>query len=293
MLYGQTTDTRSNLLRSMKVDPELPFTGLASADMSRHIPLIWQLGSADCQLGSVFPATKSLSRIEQANRHIADVNNLTLDLALARSVLNSESISPPSSLELSATQTSATDSPEDVFARVAGQLSLNDKQPAPISFSYLFPRLSDTDSAASQPNTIIDPLQSLPARMLMEEWPVGSDPKAHDWTPWDGTAPSAAPSAIPASTPQRARAIRPLPNPRSPARTTFSQPQPPALRATASVPTLFRVPPNVVRSSPPPESMPSSSFDMSGFVQTQGEPGKFGARAAVGKKKVKKRVGGF
>lgn len=293
-MYGQITDTRSNLLRSLQVNADIS-DEMASSDLTRYISLIWQLESRKSEIGKIFPASDAPSRRENPARHITDIYSLASDLALSRPILNSEELNSPATVALTATQTSQADSPEDLFARVAGQLSLNDKEPGPATFSYLFPRFSDNELTTLDAPGASDPLQSLSARNLLEEWTLGSDPKEYDWKPWDETAPrlSATIAATPVTPQRRDRAIRPLPTPRSPARMTYSQPQPPTLRPAASTPTLFRVPPNVARSSPPPE-MPTSSFDMSGFVQTQAEPGKFGARAGGGgKKKVKKRVGGF
>lgn len=259
---------------------------------------------------STFPAPRVPGRPEVAQRHHSDVQRLALDLTLARTVINSDEIVQPYN-DSQQSQATEVDSPEDLFAQATGALSLNEREPSRIRFSYLGSR------ASSLPNTPADsaePLQSLPARALLEEWTIGADPAEYQWKPWTGEALAPRADDSPRRPTQSQRPIKPLPGlgTRSPVklRPTISQPLPPTLRPAASVPVIMTLPPAIARFSPPPEfsrdiggsqdlgglrkSGSMASLGDAGFAQTQVEPGRFGGRTGgTGKKKVKKRAGGF
>ena len=253
---------------------------LEHLDFSRHLSVIGAREAKSlAKLQETFPPLSP--NTEYRRRHRSHLLRLALDLSLSRTTLHTEDLSPPPVLD--ATQR-AEDEDDDV-ARAAQQLTLNDSAPAAITFSILHPRieaphqdwseLSEAETANHDFGTTptMDALQAPTAKSILAEWSLGSDPSAYTWKGWkDSRQPSVASSS---------RQVRPLPSPRI----LLAATQPPALQPAASVPTLRPAP---VAST----QAPQSSQEIGGFVQTQVERGPFGARP-VGKKKVKKRVGGF
>lgn len=288
MMYSGASTGRSRALRRLGASSAFIST---LPHVSRHLAPFAQydIPHLDDYIPS-FPMDV-LDADERSAKHKANHHRLADDLDLSRQVYHSTPLAMPPSTTPNGTQTTSLDTPEDLFARV----SLNDREPPPITFSYFRNHGINPDSN-SLPNPAA--LATMSARHLLSEWQLGTDPGAYSWKAWLD------PATLTSAPEPPVRPIRPLPGTRSPIRPTFakapptvqtasaSQPVGPRteLRPAESMPTSFRLPPAVARSSPPP--MPKSSQDF-GFAQTQVEPGKFGGRAGGTKKKVKKRVGGF
>lgn len=177
----------------------------------------------------------------------------------------------------------ASTSPEDLFARVAEALTLQEAGPPPVNFSFLEP-----NETASLSNATV--------RSLMSEWTLGDDPSKYTWT-----APNKLSTPVLGS-PALERPTRAMPQsspfgrPRSPlpqSQPTFGIGRSESLGGLRSTlwprehSSLGR--PMAAQSSP---TQPvNQSQDLPG-AQTQVLPGPFGGRAAP-KKKPKKRVAGF
>ena len=266
-------------------------------------------------LRNVFPAGRN-GRVSKSSdeRNQGDLNRLALDLALSTTILSSE--------ELPVIGTSATSRPEtpanvgDFLSRAAN-LSLNDKEPPPIIFHMLPPRsvaAKDEDSDLNEPNAQAA-LQSLPGRSLLSEWTLGSDPSKYTWKAWRDPTTELELGLL------HTRPIRPLPSPLSPHPPAFAAqhtyPHPPGLsHSQPHPPTISTIPRPI--SSRTMETLGGTAagtrglggFGSSGMIgevrssspvlgegemegpMTQVERGPFGGRVD-GKKKVKKRAGGF
>lgn len=297
-LHGETSELRSSLLRPVPVEANSA-ADLSSLDMARQLSIVSTIDEPP-NLEAIYLPSKESRRIYTDARLIPDLRQLSTDLALSRMILHSDDIAHSIHKSVPDSQFTHTDTPEDLFAHAASQLSLGDKDPPPVRFSFLTPRPSSHNTVDD--STRLDALQNMSARALLDEWTIGSDPREYDWKPWTG-------EPLQSANPSH-RVIRPLPSIRSPSK--LSQPRPqsqflpvpsqprhvPALRAAASLPSLIPLPPVVARSSPPPASSSSQIMGNSQgdfmVAQTQVEPGRFGGRAVTGtKKKVKKRAGGF
>ena len=220
--------------------------------------------------------------------------DLALDLALSSRVVFSENLRPASAR--SARKITPPETPDDAFAQAAGMLSLREQDSPPIAFSLLAPR-SRAVSADSQ--DIASPLrgddpehhvQGETARSLIAEWEISTDPRTYEWKGWrEGSQTD--PTEFAAFGP-----VRPLSPPRLTQTARPNAPSnPPSYRTKASVPIILPLPPAFARSSPVPDP-PEGSYEASlAGPSTQLERGPHGGRPAVGggKKKVKKRVGGF
>lgn len=270
-----------------------------------------------------FPFPPKSLRTAFRTKSQADLIRLAIDLALSSTVFSSEDAPL---LPAQTTQISRPSTPDELFARTAG-LSLNDQEAPPMSFNILPPRIDHTPSEDESPlvtESKVEATKALdeqPARTLLSEWTLGSDPANYVWKPWrDHPRPDFFSPAT--------RPIRPLPSPRpsslhrfpnsQPTVPTFKphrplsaqypptltpissfSPFPPpivSLRPTESVPDLRKSIRDGIRSSPPIQ--PYSSPPPSGgeFPSTQVERGVFGGRPEAGartKKKAKKRAGGF
>lgn len=214
---------------------------------------------------------------------------LALDLALSSTILFSEPLEVTSASSRQKAPAQLTGTPDDDFARAAGQLSLRVQAPPRIRFSLLAPlvRLSARNGSAS-PSTEDDPeqwVQGETARSLMAEWNTGTDPRTYMWKGWREDEQGDQRSGS-------SRPIRPLPSPRS-TQTTFARPT-----VQPNLPT--RAPTFAANTSDHPQSSPlrlrSSEYarDSQIVSNTQVERGPFGGRpTGTGKKKAKKRVGGF
>ena len=283
ILHGETSATRSRALRPLGTGS----FDSKQAEVAGGLALIAEYDVP--RLDDYIPPLPldMLDSNERRTKDKEDYDRLATDLNLACYVYHSTPLTLPPTTVPRDTQTTSLDTPEDLFARV----SLNDNEPPPITFSYFHQdRQNSNPAILSKP---ADP-SSMSARHLLSEWQLGADPGTYNWKAWLDPATSA-PELPP-------RPIRPLPSTRSPLRPAFAKAPPivqtsfqpvrarTELRPAESMPTSFKLPPAVARSSPPP--MPQSSQDF-GFAQTQVEPGKFGGRAGGTKKKVKKRVGGF
>ncbi len=234
---------------------------------------------------------------EQVNAH-----RLWLDLALSSTILFSEELNKTGEFLTQKTfePVDGAVTPDDDFARATGLLSLNDHKAPPIAFSLLSPQprvtFGDSDSS-DQPLQVEGPdqrVQGETARSLMAEWIVGTDPRAFEWKGWRGN------STTEAANSYASRPIRPHPSPRITQIAFDPTPNqakklPFPARAAVSEPALLSKVPPIVQSSPPLDRPQQGTGYHEIGPSTQVEPGPYGGRPAggAGKKKIKKRIGGF
>jgi len=225
---------------------------------------------------------------------------LALDLGMASHVYTSKPFSKPDAAPPDRAQTF-----EDVMADMSlatGALSINVSGPPPVHFGFLTPVIAGPmDRSPSVgpegPQTGEVELVPLGVRLLMDEWKVGEDPKDYKYfDPYNDDISSLA-------EPKRGTEEESVPR-------RNAQSQPMELTFQLNPPTVVaaRVPPLVApskatvkeREKTPvgggftqanPLQAQGSSQDIVA-VSTQVEPGKFGDRKAVQKKR-QKRVGGF
>ncbi|WVR03251.1 hypothetical protein IAU60_000242 [Kwoniella sp. DSM 27419] len=271
------------------------------------------------------PANRARQRLHTAQ--------LVVDLALSRIILSSDPVPSPTAVHAQAAVETETvsDEPDELFARAAGQLSLQDRQAPPIRYSFLIARepateedeAGDGDGEGDVVKKRID-LQNPSARALMSDWTLGDDPTRWEWRTWRRDGEDSGDGS--ARLGGRSRPIRPLPSPRKVQRSTFAQSASPGvlgmttgslsqssthpLQPTFSLPSLRTLPPSLgtesfespktghagttrmQRSSPPPVVYGSSQPEETQWAATQVERGPHGGREKK-KKAVKKRVGGF
>ena len=292
LFNGEWTKTRSNLLAPLPGVKRDTVSDFIRLDMSRHLPVVTRLepDATLTELEIEYPAISKTTEMSapMRARHEDNLIKLATNLILSRTVLSSEMLTGTSKSSQAATFERA-ETPDELFARATGQLSLNDQQPRSVEFTYLSPKpKADCEGDNQTPNSTepLDALENATVRAMLDEWSVGSDPKEYDWKPWRG-------DLIHDSTTPYLRPIRPLPSPR-PSPTRVAGTQPPLLRPAISVQTIMSFSPPMARSSPPPMMPSSSGVEM--VMQTQVERGPFGGRTGGvggGNKKVKKRIGGF
>ncbi|ORX34919.1 hypothetical protein BD324DRAFT_104438 [Kockovaella imperatae] len=283
----------SSLLPLPLVERPAELDRLAQLDYARHFNVIASRSSASlAELQALFPHLSP--NVAYRKRHRAHLLRLALDLALSKIILHTDDFGTTS---LDSAQGTSDTAEDDDVARAAGRLTLSDNDPPSIAFSILEPKLeragsvepgadtSSTDIPGEIPT--VESLQTITARTLLAEW-TSADPKSYTWTPWRDTRES--------STSSISRPVKPLPSPRATGQQSGvafgSSSQPPLLAGAGSVPILRVAPPVTYMTQVPP----SSSQDPMPFAQTQVERGPFGARSGgggIGKKKAKKRVGGF
>jgi hypothetical protein len=294
--HGEVSGSRSSLLRSLSIKED-EMGQIMRADHSKHLSVIRHQPPAIDLAGllDAFPCPEPASQPWIPQRHRDTARDLATDLALSLTVLGSDAISSLPTASQGPINTPDSDNPDELFARATGALSINDREPQLIRFSYLSPQTHQQDPPGSSDlpgPPKVDQLQSLSARSLMEEWQVGDSPGVYEWTPWlNDTQGVSEPSDT------LRRTIKPLPSPRGSGSQAQGRvppipaSQPTILRSATSIPNFALEQPlrPMARSSPPP-MMPQSSLDLG--PQTQVERGPFGGRAGV-KKKPKKRVGGF
>ena len=228
---------------------------------------------------------------------------LALDLGMASHVYTSKSFSKPDPVPLDRAQTF-----EDVMADMslaAGALSINVSGPPPVHFGFLTPvpagPMGRSPSVGPEgprtPQIGETELVPLGVRLLIDEWKVGEDPK--DYKYFDSYNDDTSSLAEPKRRAEMESA---------PGRNARSQPTELAFQSNPPTVVAARVPPLVApsktvvreREKTPvgggftqenPLQAQGSSQDVMA-VSTQVEPGKFGDRKAVQKKR-QKRVGGF
>lgn len=298
---------RSHLLNPLPVDGanlEAAIRDLARLDLSRYMRIVIKLPSLLAVDGTDSASLNEPGDVLDHLRHNfpsprrrdrLHARQLALDLDLSRTVLFSEEISAHLERDPNHTRppVETAGTPEDEFARATGQLSLHEREPPAITFSLLAPRTqaapaySDTDT--SLPTRDDGPTkwaQGRTTRTLMAEWEIGADPRAYEWKGWREVSQNESTSS------GTSRPIRPDPSPRT-AQTTFGIP------AMTNSPAPFRKPivnnaADLPQSSPLPARITESNGASQLVSNTQVERGPYGSRTAVaGKKKVKKRVGGF
>ena len=327
-VLSEASETRANVLRPLSLDSS-EIENINALDYTRYLSFVHQLhtiiGSQhvglpetlpnlSTLLGSLkneFPAAQSGRSSKSSNaRRQADLNRLALDLALSTTVLSSEDF-----VGAAAVQTPAN---ADDFLSRAANLTLNDAEPPPITFTVIPPRSvpgkdEDSDSIEPDPQSA---LQSLPARSVFNEWTLGSDPSEYTWKEWRNPA-------VDVENGISSRPIRPLPSPRSshpptfaseqayprPPGLSYSQPQPPSISAIPR-PISSRTMETFGGTAAIARGLPLRVFGSSGIIgdlrssspvlgadmdgpMTQVERGPFGGRMDGKKKKVKKRAGGF
>ncbi|OCF44272.1 hypothetical protein I317_01890 [Kwoniella heveanensis CBS 569] len=174
-------------------------------------------------------------------RSTVDAGQLAIDLKLSLTILSSEPLHVPlfSDAETPVQATQEDEEPDELFARAAGQLSLTDKEPSPITFGLLNPRESSSnydesdDGNRSTVETGVgseewDGLRNLTARALLADWKVGENLSEWSWKSWrkgdqEGAADRLSHSHNTQRTPVKTqsssqslsqRLIKPLPSPR-------------------------------------------------------------------------------
>lgn len=175
--------------------------------------------------------------------------------------------------------------PEDIFAAATENLSLEENSPN-VRFSFLTPK------TVAQPNGNCSMVSSPPfAQTLINEWEVEESPTSYQW---QQSSRASSPQAFNAPRP-----IKPLPPSRPSIQPPVSQKQP--THSNYQWPSLsspVRPPP---RKSSPIRSqnrtfVAEDDLSIPNFLQTQTEPGPYGARPetrVTKKKSSKRRQGGF
>ncbi|ORY30819.1 hypothetical protein BCR39DRAFT_587775 [Naematelia encephala] len=308
----QARSIRGQLLKPLPLGPSTSedLSRLDNIAFDRYFNVVsLDTGAGGCRIPSLDELEKAFR--DGSYRTRCDIRRLAFDLALSNVVLSSDLILPPPAV--AEPRMLDIGSPEDLMARI----TLNEREAAPVTFGFLTPHITESESLSDNepeagpsriPNANARPdrpetaFESPSVRSLLSEWQVNESPESYIWKPWRDTL----------STPDRSdRPIRPLPSsPRQSQIPSFltqssfpSKPhmQPSALRAALSVPSLvppvpmaFSSPPRAVGAMQSQESLDQEGGGAEDWPSTQIERGKFGGKLPEkGKKKVKKRVGGF
>lgn len=244
---------------------------------------------------------------------------LALDLALSMDVHSPTTIKCKLSGQgqVSAQAIELEQEPSALLTKATEQLSLSQKEPPPVSFSYLRPVNKDGKSHYKERTPVPEPLTEeedqdvempLGVRLLLSEWTVGDNPQEFNYVdPYDldGTeAQSQFHSQLQAE--RRGRMRRAVTEDSNDAtqRPTQSQAPPTIVAAKTLASTQPAKVPTIARSKTQIQSTFGSSqltvvnetpSSQPLMMNTQVLPGPFGGRpAATAKKKpVKKRIGGF
>jgi len=224
---------------------------------------------------------------------------LALDLGMASHVYTSKYFSKPDPGPLDRAQTF-----EDVMADMSlatGVLSINVSGPPPVHFGFLTPVAAgpmDRDPSVGPEGprthqTGETELVPLGVRSLMDEWKVGEDPKEYKYfDPYGDDLSSIA-------EPKRRTDME-----STPGRNAQSQPMELTFQLNPPTVVAARIPPLVAPSRAVEKTPVGGGFTQENPLQAQGssqdvvavstqvEPGKFGDRKTVQKKR-QKRVGGF
>lgn len=208
---------------------------------------------------------------ESKSREASAASNLAHDLVLSSTIVFSETLD---NAPVAVQPVGPPRSPEDLFAAATSNLSLDDSTPV-AKLSFLTPRLtefSDEVMPVASPSF---------AQPILNEWTIGDDPASYHWTPPSSIG---TPLAVP-------RPVRPLPTsrPASPKRPLFQQ----SWAARSSPARIANSSPPRARASSPLQREITSQMAEPTFLQTQIEPGPFGARPEHRKKKSVRRKGGF
>ncbi|WVQ85167.1 hypothetical protein IAT38_007332 [Cryptococcus sp. DSM 104549] len=321
----------SHLLSPLPIDPLAVRSTLErfdSLNLSKYLPIATTLlptnpvladctaplsqGDGPLAATSVFFDLLDIHPNQSNTNSRLDTAQLALDLALSQTVFASDNLLPPLPPQRGRSVQPGNEpapEPDDLFARAAGQLSLNDKEPPKIELKVLLPKageLDDLDMGEGAGAQAEDRLQGLTARGLMADWKVGEDPAAWSWSTWRGPeeeelgrSSSLRPKApglptIQSTQPSFSHTLpTPRPTPSATQPQSFSHLVPPTLGVSATPAETPRPRPHQ-RSSPPP-SMPGVADESQGLMwaSTQVERGPFGGRLEKKKKTAKKRVGGF
>ena len=303
------TSSRSHLLNPLPLDPRWlgrALQQLDGVDMARHVPVITTLDPAMLFIdtssrheastaAAIYDSLKDAFPLSGARQRV-DAQRLALDLALSSTILYCDDLDVAVKTARATPRLGDRDTdaqtPDELFTRAAGLLSLTDLAPPEIVFSVLVPRAQETDAGDADEDEVgeggeegDDPatrLQSITARTLLADWSLGADPREHTWKPKRTDEQRVDKTDV--------RPIRPLPSPSPSPRGQLTFPIP-----RQSIPTFetMPIPPRFQRSSPPPGLSGVSQADEVGHASTQVERGVFGGRpSAQGRRKVKKRVGG-
>ncbi|KAK4683966.1 hypothetical protein P7C73_g6240, partial [Tremellales sp. Uapishka_1] len=287
----EDSDIRSHLMRPLYMDAQHVDTDLEEFERiqyGNHLEVIMDTSKA---VELDFPDARKI-----------DKALLARDLRLSSVVLASDPISPPI---VDKNLTPLPGTPDDVFARAAGQLSLKDKEPPALALHFLLPQETESETAGK-------PLENASLRQLMYDWTIGTDPREWQWKSWreeTEETPSYPSQRSLKALPLPQRPVKPLPSPKLAQSVSFSQSSLP-LSAKKNEESSFPPPqrgaepsqigiPRHQQSSPVPQFAHSQFLSQGEFqhASTQVVPGPFGGKLDSGKtgkkRNTKKRVGGF
>lgn len=244
---------------------------------------------------------------------------LALDLALSMDVYSSTAIKSTLSQQEqgSAQATELEQEPSTLLSKATEQLTLSQKEPSPISFSYFRPVNKDGRSHYKARMPVPEPLieeedqdveMPLGVRLLLSEWTVGDNPQEYNYVdPYDvdgSEAQSQLYSQLQAERKGRMRRAATEDANDATQHPTQSQAPPTIVAAKTLASTQPAKVPTVARSKT--QTQPAFSFSQQTLVNetpssqplmmnTQVLPGPFGGRPAASakKKSAKKRIGGF
>ncbi|WWC85515.1 uncharacterized protein L201_000379 [Kwoniella dendrophila CBS 6074] len=214
-VYPEPINLQSHLLNSLPIHPQAPtatIESLSQIDVKKHFPVISTLSpnlpmfheSQPCFQSSDESFSSPLDVFENLKRSFPaqsikkeDIAQLSADLSLSRTIISSEPINlpqPNNEEEIGLYATQLTE-PDELFARAAGKLSLNDhKEPPDVKFNFLHPKFTITEDQDGEREENIsneknnnynqEDLKNLTLRNLMNDWKLGENPSEFHWTSW-------------------------------------------------------------------------------------------------------------